>query len=76
MTLSRRMGSAVRWGVVARRERAAWGAVVVPPETKALMDSRDARQVQAVVEEAGGWMLLFGLWALSLLVVAVAVGFM
>jgi hypothetical protein len=72
MTLSQRMSSAARWGVAARRGRAAWGTVVVPPETKALIDSRKALRVKAVVEEAGAWMLLVGFWALSLLVVAVA----
>ena len=75
MTLSRGMSAVARWGVAARRERAAWGTVVVPPETRALIDSRNALQVKAVVEEVGAWVLLVGFWALGLLVFAVAVGF-
>ena len=75
MTLSNGMGFVARRRLAARREVLAWGTVVVPPETKALIASRNALQTKALVEGAGAWLALVGLWALSLLVLAVAIGF-
>jgi hypothetical protein len=75
MAISRRMGSAVRWGHVARRERAAWGAVVVPPETKALIASKNALQIKALVEEGGAWLAFVGFSVACWVVLAVAIGF-
>jgi hypothetical protein len=50
-------------------------AVVVPAETVALIARRNARRIESLVQEAGAWILLAGFWAVSLLVVAVAIGF-
>lgn len=75
MTLSSRLGFAARRRLAARSEVLAWGTVVVPPETRALIASRNALQIKAVVEEAGAWLALVGLWVVSLLVLAIAIGF-